>query len=675
MSKKSRQTASRQPAAGDRLDRLATWFQRPGRPTEWWLVAGLAAVCLVVYANSLGGQFVYDDNQQILQNPAVRSGQQLWRAFSNDVWAFKTGGQAGVSDYWRPLFVVWLAVNRALFGLDSTTGWHVANLLLHVGVVLVGYGLLRSLPLARPVAAAVMLLFAVHPVHVESVAWISGSPDTLMSLAILGALWLVLPIQQRATATRWLAALGLYLLALLVKETAVVFPLLLFVTACVYRPRSDSSMGRLKTTGKFVLPFLLVTAVYLVARLIVMGQLAGSRPWQRPLLDVLLSLPGVLTFYLRQLLLPIRLGPSYPWRIIGPDEIGLASFWLPLLVVLAVIGLLLWLARGRPLAQLGLAIFALFLMPALNLNAFNPEHIVHDRYLYLPLLGALLVVADLAMAGLSRRPGFDPERAGSLVFLAALVLSVPLAWQTARYNRAWQSDVELWAWGVRSDPGSVFNRYLYGYALARAGQPAAAVEQFTAVINDRPLSGPYYSYQQAVEAHLERADIASRQGDLASAAADLQTVVHLDPADLSREDLENHQHQRRRAYERLAIVYQQQGRIEETVALLHRARLELPGQACSLTANLAVVLYLSGQKEQALNELENIRHQVEAEYSALCRMNLFYLGQLYNELGRQAEAQALLESYLALSEPFYDSQTQNLQRLARQLLRQIQPGS
>jgi tetratricopeptide (TPR) repeat protein len=191
------------------------------------------------------------------------------------------------------------------------------------------------------------------------------------------------------------------------------------------------------------------------------------------------------------------------------------------------------------------------------------------------------------------------------------------------------------------------------------------------VIENQPLSGPYYTYLQAVEAHLERADIAVRQERIQDARADLELVIALAPENLSQDDRANLDAQQQRAFERLALSYLQEEDSETAVKTLENARRQLPQLACTFTTNMAVSLYLSGQKDRALTELESIQDQVELEYTPICKMSLFYLGQLYLELGQTDQARTSLINFLTASEPFYDAQTRNLQEQANQLLAQI----
>jgi tetratricopeptide (TPR) repeat protein len=216
----------------------------------------------------------------------------------------------------------------------------------------------------------------------------------------------------------------------------------------------------------------------------------------------------------------------------------------------------------------------------------------------------------------------------------------------------------------------MLNTYLYGYYTFRAGNIETAEQAMQTVINNQPLSGPYYTYLRAIEAHLERADIMASQENIVEAQNELKLVIAHSPTVISDEGRENLDTQQQRAYERLALSYLQVGDRETAVETLENAREALPHFSCTFTTNLAVTLYLSGQKERALTELEAIHNRVDLEYTPLCKISLFYLGQLYLELGQTAQARAALQEFLSASETFYDAQTLNLRQQTIQLLGQ-----
>jgi hypothetical protein len=182
------------------------------------VVAGLLIV--IAYSNALHGKFVYDDNLEIVANPYIQRGELFWTAMTSDVWAFKGKRDEPWSNYWRPAFVAWMAMNYQLFELN-VFGWHATSLLAHLAVTLLVFQVLLTLE-ARPwVAAAVTWGFAVHPVHVESVAWASGIPDILMSACLLTSFLFYHSARRGRGWGRWIAAGASYALALLCKEGAV----------------------------------------------------------------------------------------------------------------------------------------------------------------------------------------------------------------------------------------------------------------------------------------------------------------------------------------------------------------------------------------------------------------------------------------------------------------------
>ena len=589
----------------------------------------LAAAAVVPFAGSLRGAFVYDDVKQIVGNPLIQDPRQVVRAMASDVWAFKGDRGEAWSNYWRPGFVLWLILNHRLFGVRDPLGWHAANVALHAAVTLLAYAVLLRLGLAWRLAAAVCLLFAVHPVHVESVAWISGSPDPLAASLLLGALWAAISGGESRRPVLWALAVLLHTAALLVKEIAVLFPVVVAV-AWWTAGAGGARRERLSRALRAAAPFAVASAVFLAARYLVLGRAQVATPWRMGLPGILLNAPQLLVFYLRQSLWPVTLGPSYPLRAVRPGAVDAARFWIPLgLVTMA--GLLAWgLVHGRRVGQIGLAVFLVLLLPAFNIDAFIPEQVVHDRYLYLPLLGVLMAVVRA------------PQRAEGLALALAACLSLPLAVATARYAAAWTSERGLWERGVRTDPGSSSNWAEYARALLQEGQVDAAREAVDRALVIGPVTSGFFT----------RAEVALRQRRFPEAEADLRRVMAAQPDNPL-------------VYERLALCYQAQGRLSDAEAALRQGAERVPYRRCAFGSNLAVVIYLAGRKAEALAELEAVRPLAGIEPSASCRMVPVRLGMLYEELGRKADALRAFEDYLRISAPFDDPET----RAARETVR------
>jgi dolichyl-phosphate-mannose--protein O-mannosyl transferase len=231
-----------------------------------------------VYVNSLRYEFTYDDNQQIVLNSAITSASHLPEYFTTHVWASISPDAA--ANYYRPIFLIWLLLNFKIFGL-SPAGWHATTVLVHLIATGLVYVLARRLTSDHLISAIAALLFGIHPVHIESVAWISGVTDPLMTVFLVAAFLMYLdsaqrlePANPRAIFQRpFLLSLLFYTLAILTKETAVAFvPILICYEFFVGRKEKHASSGSW-LSGLFVsvLPYVIVTIVYVVVRTKVLG--------------------------------------------------------------------------------------------------------------------------------------------------------------------------------------------------------------------------------------------------------------------------------------------------------------------------------------------------------------------------------------------------------------------
>lgn len=400
--------------------------------TSFIVACCVALLVFAVYIPSLGYQFILDDHR-FTSDPRIRESGHIWDYFANYVWAQFTGGPPS---FYRPVFVLWVRLNF-LFSEMSPWGWHLLSVAKHMFVAgllgTFGWKLLRS-PAAGVVAS---MLFALHPAQTESVSWVTV-PDPLMAAGLLVALLCyleyvkesretqVLPSSVRKKAERssqnsfgWLVGSATaYFGALLAKETAIVFPVVV-VALDFCRTGADISRNRAKNVKsgddatlralRHVAPFAVVTAVYLLMRLTALGNLSATTqhlPWT----TVALSAPATLWFYAKVLFWPVQ---SYSFA--DPtlvETFSVRSVLLPLAGVLCAAAVLsgatIWAwrtaqrrvgdqgaARVKATLVVGVLLLVLPLLLTLNLNALNPGDFLHGRYTYLPLAGLMLVVATL----------------------------------------------------------------------------------------------------------------------------------------------------------------------------------------------------------------------------------------------------------------------------------------
>ncbi|QYO65369.1 tetratricopeptide repeat protein [Leptolyngbya sp. 7M] len=578
---------------------------------EWKLPAIIGLVCFAAFANSLGGEFVYDDLRQIVRNPLIQDNALIWQALSSDVWAFKGDGTRVASNYWRPTFTLWQILNFRLFGL-SPFGWHISNVLLHVAICLLVFALLRRWSFSELASFSVALIFAVHPVHVESVAWISGSPDLLFSLAFLGGLWFTQSYAETASTRYLIFSLLLYAVALGAKEVSIFcFPIFYLVLV------SGGQKGRLARSGMFL--FLGVAIVYFILRLFVLG--AVSRPPENAvgMSEAILSFPTIFLFYLRQIFFPYWLGANYPIEPVVSVDLG--NVIIPLVISVTILSGLFYLAARSDRIRLAAGLFLLPLLPTMNATLFEPEQIVHDRYLYLPLLGVLMILVIISERFIG------DKKLIALVLVLCILLSV----QTISYSSAWKNDLTLWKHTTSIDD-SAFTLSQYGNELINIGRYDEAVSVLSRSIAKRPKARAYLSRARAYLVQKRYSD----------AETDLQAIINLPLDKLEAYVLYQ-------AYSLRAIALTEQGRLDEAEKAFREARTKLPIYTASITADLAVVLYQRGRKEEALRELENSQNQARRELLPESKRVFLRLGMLYTEMGRSAEARGALAEFLAFA--------------------------
>jgi tetratricopeptide (TPR) repeat protein len=463
----------------------------------------LLLATFVVYVGTVDFGFVYDDRPQIILNPFLRSWRFFWRYFQRDVWSQAGRGQG--SNYYRPLFLVWLRINYALFHLKPA-GWHLAVVLLHLVVTWLVYRLATHLLKDWRKAAFAAAFFGLNPIHLEAVAWVSGVTEPLVAAFLLAAFLCHLRFRE-SPDRRWLWAVAsalLYLLATLAKETAVAFPLLVAAydwffgspVASGSPPAFSGSwpravpkqarafLARLMSALKAAGPYLLLTLAYLYIRVLVLGAIVrpiAPMPWR----DLVFTLPSVLWFYVKLLVWPAPLSIYYDldW-ILHP---GLANFWLPALaLVLMVVALVVWSLR-RPVVGMAALWTLLLLGPVLDLRVFPAGNFVQDRYLYLPSIGFSILAIEL-LAGLFPRRS---NRARLSLAAASLAFAVLIGYAagTLVASTYWADDTLLFYHALKVAPLSPFPKNDLGAAMMERKHYRRAVGLFRAAIAADPTFG------------------------------------------------------------------------------------------------------------------------------------------------------------------------------------------
>ncbi|HWB21193.1 MAG TPA: tetratricopeptide repeat protein [Phycisphaerales bacterium] len=616
----------------------------------------IAVICSVaVYLNTLrsDSEFVYDDDRQIVKNQFIRDSSKFGEALTSDVWAFKGHRKdVRVSNYWRPTFVLWMMGNYRLFGLTSAVGWHATNLVFHALVTLLAYLVMRRVGMAGAMAGGAALLFAVHPAHVESVAWISGSPDLILSAALLGSLVFVMRTLERRSAFDWVMAIGLYIIGQGAKEVAILFPLLAASVVWVKRNPGDDPDSR-RTAWREVIvratPFAVLAIGYLIIRRVMLGAKPAGLPGFTPM-QTLMNLPMVGAFYLKQVFWPWPIGPSYPLRAI--TDANAANFVIPLVVCLAATGIAMWLAWKSRTALVGIALFCLPLAPAANIGELHPEQIVHDRYLYLPVLGAMILVMELVgqVAKLAMKNREAVATWGRIGVAGAA--SIPLAWVTWHYNSAWMTNLAFAEASVKSDPTSAFNHSELAVMLNAKKEYEGALCEADEALRIHEFANPYWV----------KAEVMMAQGKTDEALELLHKALTV----LGKEPQAFDVYQ---TYQRMIVCCVKANRFNEAVTYAREGQIRQPELRASYAHMMAVPLHYLKHDDEALRELENVRDHIPEEVTPDSALVLHKLGLLYMGQQRGADAKAAFQEFLAITEGSQDPDTVIARKDAEQRLK------
>ncbi|MFB3903867.1 MAG: tetratricopeptide repeat protein [Acidobacteriota bacterium] len=477
--------------------------QRPVRDLLLWLLAlVLLAGTFWAYHETLGFPFLnLDDPQYVTKNSRVQAGLSL----DNLKWALTTGYFSN----WHPL--VWLSymIDVELFGLNPA-GFHAVNLLFHLANTAALFLVLFAATGERFATFLVAGLFALHPLHCESVTWIAERKDLLSTFFGLLALGAYVRYCRNKTAGRWLNVTVLLALGLMSKPMLVTWPFVFLLFD--YWP-----MRRLTfpVSLRAVRPLVLEKVVWLaMAAAVSVVSLAVQHQVSRASLPALLRLENAFVAYTRYLgktFLPRNLAVFYPHPGFGLSILDL----LPAVVVVGSITLIAVLAvRTRPYLAAGWFWYLGTLLPVIGLVQIGYQGMA-DRYTYIPSIGLFLSLVWLG------RDLVSGSRRASLAFASTFLLVVlpALAWVTVRQNRYWSDSRSLFEHAIETTENNFFAHNNLGATLGEEGNLKAAAFHFRRSLEIKP------DYPEALH---NQGRMLQLQGKAAEAIAYLRAAVKED---------------------------------------------------------------------------------------------------------------------------------------------------
>src|SRR5215470_301513 len=502
---------------------LSEHFQRPQL-----LLAILSVFTFIVYSVSLSFQFVWDDLFQIADNPLIRSWSNIPRIFLSDLWHYTHRSQL----YYRPLFTAWSVLNYSLFKLNPW-GWHLTMVVLHMVAVLVVFDAARRLRMSYWTAAAAATIFALHPIHIETIAWVSAGSDTMVTIFYVLAFTAFLRFREKGQARPlfWrIASLVFLVCALLTKEMALTFFGIVAVYVWFFPSEGPSAgLGRkLREAALTALPYAVVTILYLFLRKYAMSSVVAPNISPVSTGQFLLTLPYVVAFYLRLLFFPVGLTGLYYTPYLTSANFAWAVVSVLALIAYAVTVRYLTRKSGdRTVAFLALWPI-LTLAPALYLPGFQDGDFVRDRYAYLPSVGFVLFIAQALMM----LPSLGKIKAQT-VQLAAVAAAIVLFLGGSVQQGYWQSEHTVFERGYRLYPQNLYAKVGLARVLQREGDPERSIQLLSEATAEAPLwSKAHYLLAEAYSRVGRQAE-GRRELAIAVALLKNRTEGELDTADLA----------------------------------------------------------------------------------------------------------------------------------------------
>ncbi len=531
---------------------------RPFGLKDWLFVVALVVAVFLVYQPAWRGGFILDDDLHLLNNPVLKPGGLL------DAWVPGT-----YLNYW-PLTFTAYRLQFDIWGLNPL-GFHLVNIALHAISALLVWRIL--LQLKAPGAMFAAALFALHPVNVESVAWIAQLKNILSLLLALVSVLLYLLFEEKGKRWCMVLSIGAFLLSTLAKGMVLTLPVVLLACAWWQRGR----IGRQDLLR--VLPFLLIGALMTCVEMWGQHLVGAGETMVRS--DSILSRAVVAScavwFYLWKLIWPVKLIFVYPrWNI---DQRNVLSY-LPGVLLVAILALGWWQRRrwGRPVVML-LVCYVGLLLPALGFVniSYMRFSLVADHYQYAAMIVPCAIFAAVTIT-LGRPLWHRPT--GYALCLAPLAMLGGLTWQQSRRY----ADAEtLYRTTIAENPGCWLAHNNLGNALADRGQFDEAIAEYQKVLQINPNDD---------DAHGNLGSVLVGRGQFDEAIAEYQKVLQINPNDF-------------KAHYGLGNALAGRRQFDEAIAEYQKV-LQINPNDSNARINLGIALGRCGRFDEAIAEYQKV---------------------------------------------------------------------
>jgi tetratricopeptide (TPR) repeat protein len=565
----------------------------------------MLCVSFAVYFNALSGDFVYDDKEQVVDNPWIRDIKNIPTIFSKSVWSFQPG--LSTSNYYRPLMHIVYMFNYHVFGLKPL-GFHLVNILFHCGASVLVFLIIRrflaesggttsSVYFSPPFAAA--MLFASHPIHTEAVTWIAGLPDVAFTFFYLLSFYLYMLFRDGAKRGYLLSVLS-FSVATLSKEPALTLPVMLVAYDYLTKKSDDTLFARIKR----YLPYVAVSGIYLLVRYYALRSFAPIESYAE--LSTHQSIINVFPLfqeYLASLLWPFDLNFWHTFHPISSLFEAKGMISIVVTVIFVVVAVTAY--RKNKVFFFSLLLLVIPLLPVFYIKGISGKPFA-ERYLYLPSVGFVLLPAVF----LSWAREKLPRAAWSMTIVFIVILGLYTA-STINRNNVWKDNFILWSDTVKKSPDSAIAHNNLGLEYKAKGQWDRAISEYQTALQLNP---------DYVEAHSNLGTAYEHQGLLDRAISEYRTALELNPAWAQ-------------VHHNLGLAYAHQGRWDAAIPEYQTA-LQLNPALAETHHALGIAYGFQGLSDRAL-----------AEYQAALQLKPYYSDahMAHNALGIAYGSRGLLE--------------------------------
>jgi hypothetical protein len=435
----------------------------------------LIVAALLVFWQVRNFNFInYDDGIYVSENPHVLNGLTV----DNVIWAFTTG----YANFWHPLTWLSYMLDGQLFG-SNPAGYHFTNLFLHIANTLLLFLVLKQMTNALWQSAFVAALFALHPLHVESVAWVSERKDVLSAFFWMLTMLVYVRYVKKPNAARYLLVLLIFALGLMSKPMLVTLPFVLLLLD--YWPLDRISRLQWKILYNLILekiPFVVLSVVFSVMAFF--AQQSGGALTKFTELSLKFRIYNALISYVKyieKMFYPGHLAPFYPHPY---ANVSVLYAVISAAVLLAVTILVIRLAKLHRYLVTGWFWYLGTLVPVIGIIQVG-DFAMADRYTYITLTGLFIIIAWLLPELLAKLLSASPQRKIALGLSMVIVLTT-LGICAHRQTSYWKDSFTLFSHAIEVTQNNWIAYYNLGAAYDKLGRHTEAIEDFSQAVRSKP---------------------------------------------------------------------------------------------------------------------------------------------------------------------------------------------